>query len=59
VFKLAKILGGGISATHLFPLVEDLLESEEEKIRKKVPFILTKAASEYYQLVQVCDIKKS
>jgi hypothetical protein len=38
VYKIAKVIGSGINATHLFPLVEDLLESEEEKIRKKVNY---------------------
>lgn len=25
VYKIAKVLGGGMNATHLFPLIEDLL----------------------------------
>lgn len=29
VYKIAKVIGGGNNATQLFPLVEDLLESEE------------------------------
>ena len=37
VYKIAKILGGGNNCICLFPLLEDLIESEEEKIRKKVP----------------------
>jgi hypothetical protein len=39
VGSLGEVMGGGLEYTHLFPLLEELMQNEEEKVRKKVPLI--------------------
>ena len=43
--ELGEVMGGGIEYTHLFPLLEEVMQNEEEKIRDKVSNLLESRSS--------------
>ena len=51
-------MGAGLSYAFIFPLLEDGLQYEEEKVRKKVQYYKTQVVEKYVDIINICDLPK-